>query len=160
MTACQLREYCLELRHIWETARKDAEDEAEEKKDAWRSQALEACRKKKKEQLNEIYRMLSMLCGTSPKPTQKLRFDYYDKDKKHQILEKTPLEFYQALAPEFDVDDLVVLSHDPRYSMNRVYAAKHSASFVGQVTNKVLNVDIDKMNEMVVKMLKNDTPVW
>lgn len=131
-----------------------------ETKSGWKDQAIKICRARKKQQMSEVYRILAMLLGVPPNPTDKLRFDFTDKDKKFKSITMTPLEYYKSLAPEFDVDDLVVLANDPRHSTGKVYSAQLSDSFVGGRTSKYLNVEAEQLEDAVVKMIKEDMAVW
>jgi bleomycin hydrolase len=157
----QLREFALELRGIYTNTRDHHLNSRYGPRGDWRKTANSACRERKSSQLYAIFSILSLALGKPPALGQKLKFEYYDKDKKFQTFEKTAVEIYESLAPEFVVQDCIMLAHDASLPTHRAVVSENSLfNIMGYKPTRFVNVDIDLMEKMVIEMIKADRPVW
>ena len=122
--------------------------------------AVAACRSRKAEQMNEIYSILSMTLGEPPRPNDKLTYEFYDKDKKFQSFNKTPLEIYESLGSAFKASECISLINDPRNEENKLYTVERLGNVWGARPVLYVNTKMDVMHDMIVKLLKADMPIW
>ena len=122
--------------------------------------AIQACRNRKVEQMSELYRIIAMCVGTPPKANETVEFEFYDKNKKFQTLKMSPLELYSSLATTFKAEDNISLINDPRNDMSTLYTVQRLGNVWGARPVLYVNTETKVMEEMVVKMLKADLPVW
>ncbi|MEE8575963.1 MAG: C1 family peptidase [candidate division Zixibacteria bacterium] len=121
--------------------------------------SVEKLRKAKHDILAVIYRILSIHVGTPPE-----RFDWQwrDKDKEfHRDGELTPQEFAERYVT-LDLDEYVCLVHDPRPSspFGRTFTVAYLGNVVGSEPVKYLNVDINTMKKVAMRILLDGEPVW
>ena len=110
--------------------------------------------------MSEVYTILAMCVGVPPKADEKLNYEFYDKKKQFQVLQSTPLELYQSLAPNFKADESISLINDPRNETNKLYTVQRLGNVWGARPVLYVNTEPEIMERMMVKMLKADLPVW
>ena len=120
---------------------------------------LEAMREAKQETLRSIYQILSIHLGTPPSA-----FDWQWKDKDgqfHRDGDMTPLEFAERYIAT-PMEDYVCLVHDPRKDNppGRTYTVQYLGNVVDGTRIKYLNVDIELMKDIAMRMLQDGIPVW
>ncbi|MCH8108651.1 MAG: C1 family peptidase [Chloroflexi bacterium] len=120
---------------------------------------IDAMRQAKRKTLKVVYRVLCIHLGTPPS-----RFDWQwtDKDGQfHRDGEITPLEFAEKYVST-PVDEYVCLVNDPRKTspMGRTYAIDFLGNVVGSPSVKYLNIDIELMKEITLRLLLEEKPVW
>ena len=160
MMFMQRREYMLELREIYAQFKTHDQATKEDVSGQWKFQAIAACRRRKKQQMYEIYSILAMVLGKPPTAKQALTLDVYDKKNKHKCLTMSPLEIYHSLAPDFVVDEFVMVAHDPRHPVNTAYTVQRGSTVLDFNQSKYLNVDIDTIEDLIVATLKTDRAIW
>ena len=119
----------------------------------------EAMREAKQESLRAIYRILSIHLGTPPDS-----FDWQWKDKDgefHRDGTMTPLEFVEKYIST-PMEEFVCLVHDPRRANppGRTYTVQYLGNVVDGTRIKYLNIDIDLMKDIAMRMLHDGRPVW
>ena len=119
----------------------------------------EELRSIKNEVLKTIYHMLSIHLGTPPQV-----FDWQWKDKDKEFTRTgpmTPLEFADKFLTT-PLDDYVCLVHDPRESspMGRTFTVDYLGNIVDGPRVKYLNVDIELIKSITMRMLQDGKPVW
>ena len=119
----------------------------------------EAMREAKQESLRAIYRILSIHLGTPPDS-----FDWQWKDKDgefHRDGTMTPLEFVEKYIST-PMEEFVCLVHDPRRANppGRTYTVQYLGNVVDGTRIKYLNIDIDLMKDIAMRMLQDGRPVW
>ena len=119
----------------------------------------EELRSIKNQVLQTIYHMLSIHLGTPPQV-----FDWQWKDKDNEFTRTgsmTPLEFAEKFLTT-PLDDYVCLVHDPRESspMGRTFTVDYLGNIVDGPRVKYLNVDIELMKSITMRMLLDGKPVW
>ena len=114
---------------------------------------------KKKQMLQQIYKMLTIHLGNPPNT-----FDWQTRDKKKNFIKienLNPKSFYNDHIG-LKLDEYVCLIHCPM--SNKEYNKVYSVNFLGNVVEgnpiKYLNVEIDYMKKATISSLKNDEPVW
>ncbi len=120
---------------------------------------LEAMRQAKQETLQAVYAILAIHLGNPP-----ASFDWQWKDKDgefHRRGDITPAEF----AAEYittPMEEYVCLVHDPRASNppGRTYTVQYLGNVVDGTRIKYLNVDIDLMKDIAMRMIQDGKPVW
>ena len=119
----------------------------------------EAMREAKQESLRAIYRILSIHLGTPPEA-----FDWQWKDRDgefHRDGTMTPLEFVEKYIST-PMEEFVCLVHDPRRANppGRTYTVQYLGNVVDGTRIKYLNIDIDLMKDIAMRMLQDGRPVW
>ena len=120
---------------------------------------LDAMRQAKEEALRAIYQILCIHLGNPP-----ANFDWQWKDKDgefHRNGQMTPLEFAEKYIAT-PMEEYVCLVHDPRQSNppGRTYTVQYLGNVVDGARIKYLNVDIDLMKDIAMRMLLDGKPVW
>ena len=133
---------------------------AKEIRDAYAAESgPEELRSIKNQGLKTIYQMLSIHLGTPPQV-----FDWQWKDKDNEFTRTgplTPLEFADKFLTT-PLDDYVCLVHDPRESspMGRTFTVDYLGNIVDGPRVKYLNVDIELIKSITMRMLQDGKPVW
>ena len=114
---------------------------------------------KKKQMLEQIYKMLTIHLGNPPN-----KFDWQIRDKKKNFIKfenLNPNSFYSDHIG-LKLDEYVCLIHCPMSDKeyNKVYTVKFLGNVVEGNPIKYLNVEIDDMKKATISSLKNDEPVW
>ena len=129
-------------------------------RDAYSSESgLEELRRIKNEVLKVIYDMLCIHLGTPPR---ELDWQWKDKDGKFTRSGKlTPLEF-AANYLQTHIQDYVSLVHDPRESspVGATFTVEYLGNVVDAPPIKYLNIDIQLMKDITLRMLQDGKPVW
>ncbi len=120
---------------------------------------LREIRRLKMDQLNEVYRFLSIFLGEPPKT-----FDWHfrDKKKKYQLHEHlTPKSFLKKYVP-YKVNDKVCLVHDPRdnHPYNKTYTVKYLENIAEGQKFTFLNLPIRDLERYTIASLKANEAVW
>ena len=120
---------------------------------------LDAMRASKEEALRSIYQILCIHLGNPP-----ASFDWQWKDKDgdfHRDGAMTPLEFAERYITT-PMEEFVCLVHDPRRSNppGRTYTVQYLGNVVDGTSIKYLNVDIELMKDITMRMLQDGKPVW
>jgi len=133
---------------------------AKEIRDLYADEAgIDDMRQVKHETLKVIYRTLCIHLGTPP---DSFNWQWTDKDGQfHRDGEITPLEFagkYVVTA----VDDFVCLVNDPRETspLGRTFTIEFLGNIVGGSSVKYLNIDIETMKQITLRLLLEERPVW
>lgn len=113
---------------------------------------------RKESSIEEIYRLL---CNCFGVPKEKFDFEYVDKDKNYHIIKDlNPKSFFELL--EINLDDYVSIinSPTPDKPFNKTYTITYLGNVVEGDSVTHLNLDIERINELVVKQLLDQEPVW
>lgn len=113
--------------------------------------------KKRKEFLNEVYRMTVIAFG---EPTQKFDLEYRDDDNKYQLDQNlTPLDFFHKYF-EDDLDEYVVLFNAPDHEFDKLYALPFEDNVEGGTPIQFLNTEIDNLKQAAIKQLEAGETIW
>lgn len=113
--------------------------------------------KKRKEFLNEVYRMAVIAFG---EPTQKFDLEYRDDDNKYQLDQNlTPLDFFHKYF-EDDLDEYVVLFNAPDHEFDKLYALPFEDNVEGGTPIQFLNTKIDNLKQAAIKQLEAGETIW
>ncbi len=113
--------------------------------------------KKRKEFLNEVYRMAVIAFG---EPTQKFDLEYRDDDNKYQLDQNlTPLDFFHKYF-EDDLDEYVVLFNAPDHEFDKLYALPFEDNVEGGTPIQFLNTEIDNLKQAAIKQLEAGKTIW
>ncbi|ORY70780.1 peptidase C1B, bleomycin hydrolase [Leucosporidium creatinivorum] len=159
----KLREYALELRSLHAAAMRSLADVQGKSRLEKKEIASQSARKRKEEQMEEVYRILAISLGTPPKPDDEFTWEYYDKDKKYHKLVTTPLKFYKEFVTASGGGDLtrkISLIHDPRNEFNKLYTVSRLGNVVGGDPVLYINTEIKNLKDVAITLLKQGTPVW
>ena len=120
---------------------------------------LDAMREAKQAALRSIYQILCIHLGNPP-----AEFDWQWKDKAgefHRDGRMTPLEFAEKYIAT-PMEEYVCLVHDPRRSSppGRTYTVQYLGNVVDGARIKYLNVDIELMKDITMRMLLDGKAVW
>jgi bleomycin hydrolase len=120
---------------------------------------LDEMRRSKQETLNSLYQVLCIHLGTPP---GRFFWQWTDKDKGFQRDgEMTPREFAQKYIVT-PMEEYVCLVHDPRQSspVGSTFTIQYLGNLVDGSPVKYLNIDIEMMKEITLRMLQDGKPVW
>ena len=120
---------------------------------------LEAMREAKDEALRSVYRILCIHLGNPP-----ASFDWQWQDKDGEFRrngQMTPLEFAEKYIST-PMEEYICLVHDPRRANppGRTYTVQYLGNVVDGARIKYLNVDIELMKDIAMRMLQDGKPVW
>ena len=116
-------------------------------------------RQAKNRSLGAIYQVLCIHLGTPP---GRFNWQWSDKDGEfHRDGEMTPLEF-AAKYITTPMDDYVCLVHDPRENspFGRTFTIEYLGNVVDGSPIRYLNVEIQLMKDITMRMLQDGKPVW
>ena len=119
----------------------------------------DAMRQAKQETLQAVHRILCIHLGNPP---QRFNWQWKDKDGDfHRDGTMTPPEF-AAKYIATPMEEYVCLVHDPRPANppGRTYTVQYLGNVVDGTRIKYLNVDIDLMKDITMRMLLDGQPVW
>ncbi|GAA5904891.1 C1 family peptidase [Sporobolomyces salmoneus] len=145
----KLREFALDLRVRW----------AKNVERMKHSDAMEDVRALKMEQMEVVFRVLTIACGAPPKPDEEFTWEFTDKKGKYHSLTTTPLEFAKVHVG-YDVSDTITLVNDPRHEYNTVLTVERLGNVVGGRKTRYLNVPIEVMKRCAIDLIKGQNPVW
>ena len=120
---------------------------------------VEALYELKKEYNRKIYNILTSCFGLPP---QQFDFEYIDKNDEYH-LEKglTPLSFFNKYIG-VEIDEFVSLIHGP--TKDKEYGKTYILEYVGNVIGGKpithLNVEFDRLEELIINTLKDGEIVW
>lgn len=113
--------------------------------------------------IHQIYDILVKFLGEPPKEFR-WNFECLNEDGEYdgQSFISNPVAFTEMVLPSgvLDIDDFVVLIHDPQYETRKVYEMKYTAGMYGGNNSRVLNLPIDRLKECVKKSVLAKLPVW
>ena len=133
---------------------------AKQIRDAYATESgLDELRKIKDGYLGVIYDILCLHLGTPP-----TQVDWQWKDKDGEFTREgtvTPLEFASKYLTT-PIEDYVSLVHDPRETspLGRTFTVAHLGNVVDAPPIKYLNIDIELMKNIALRMLQDGKPVW
>ena len=122
-------------------------------------QGLEGMRSAKNTALNSIYQILCIHLGTPP---QEFNWQWTDKDNEfHRDGNMTPSQFAEKYIVT-PMEEFVCIVHDPRGTspVGKTFTIEYLGNVVGGTPIKYLNVDIQLMKDLTLKMLQDGKPVW
>ncbi|PKK86897.1 MAG: aminopeptidase [Tenericutes bacterium HGW-Tenericutes-8] len=112
----------------------------------------------KKQTLNELY---GFLCDSFGIPPKQFDFEFVD-EKKQYVIEKdiTPVEFYHRVG--INLSDYQSVIHAP--TKDKPYMKTYTVAYLGNVIGgkdiKHLNLEMDRLIELIVLQLKTHEVVW
>lgn len=125
--------------------------------------ALDASKTK---MMYEMQRLMTLLLGPTPKPTDAFTWQYNDKDGKAQQLTTTPKEFAKNItSADFRitssvVESMISLVNDPRHEPLSLLTVSRLGNVVGGRGVSYVNVDMETLKGTCVKMLKSGLPIF
>jgi bleomycin hydrolase len=75
-------------------------------------------------------------------------------------LKVTPKNLYQSIQASFDASEYISLINDLRNAMNKLYTVDRLGNVWGGRPVLYVNTECDVLEMMVIKMLRDDVPVW
>ena len=123
------------------------------------SKGLEAVKALKEEYIKKMYRLLISLYGVPP---TKFNFEYTDKDGHcHREEFASPLAFKERFLGGF-LDEFVSIINAPTESkpFNQTYTVKYLGNVAGGKDVLHLNLEMDRMKELIINQLKDNQIVW
>jgi bleomycin hydrolase len=123
----------------------------------WKGVPTTELREKKRELMEEFYRLLCINLG---RPPETFYWEWRDKsDLFHRRGVITPVQFYDEYVG-IALDDFVSLINSPNKDFNRLYTVEYSGNVVGGQETRFLNVDLKTMKKATTEMVKANHPVW
>ena len=121
--------------------------------------SLVELREKKKDMLDEVYRILSICLGIPP---QSFDFEYRDKDDRFFKMNNiTPVEFFEKYV-KINLDDYVSVINAP--TDDKPFGRCFTVKFLGNVVDgspvNYLNLPIGDLKMLAIKQMKDNVPVW
>ncbi len=120
---------------------------------------MQEMEEKKREMMDEIYRILSISLGVPP---EKFTYEYKDKDGNYHILKDvTPIDFLEKYA-KINLDDMVSVINCP--TPDKEFMKTYTVRFLGNVAGGsdviYLNVPMKDLKEMALKAVSKGEPTW
>ena len=120
---------------------------------------VEALYKLKEEYNKKIYQILTSSFGLPP---EQFDFEYVDKDGQYHIeKDLTPKAFFDKYIGE-TIDEFVSIIHAP--TKDKEYLKTYSIEYVGNVVGGKpvthLNIEMDRLEELIIAQLKDGEIVW
>lgn len=133
----------------------------------------------KSKMMIEVYQILSKMLGTPPCPDEEFTWSFlpnrdlvelieneqsriesgkYETLKIKQVLTITPIDFYKKFISH-SLDDYLNIINDPRNEYYKYYQSSESDIVVGFPVNGFYNMPIDKMAELCILSILDNTPV-
>ena len=114
---------------------------------------------KKTDMMKNIYKVLCSSFGIPPKT---FSFEYVNKSDEYNIVKKiTPKEFMENYVG-INLDDYVSIINSPTKDkpFNETYTVKYLGNVIEGNKVKYLNLDINRLKELVISQLKDGETVW
>ncbi|GAA5865875.1 hypothetical protein JCM8547_005743 [Rhodosporidiobolus lusitaniae] len=145
----KLREMGMTLRH---EVRKDL-------KQASKKRAVNNARPMKEGMMKEIYRILTITCGTPKKPNEEFEWEFVDKSGRYHKIVTTPLNFVRDHVG-YSLSDAISVIDDPRHKPETPMTIERLGNVVGGRPLRYLNMPSATLAKLAVSVLKTGTPVW
>lgn len=116
--------------------------------------------------MQEIQKIMTLLLGPTPNPTEAFAWTYADKDKKVHSLSITPKDFAKNITSSnfqlnsTTISDMVSLVHDPRNDLMTLLTVDRLGNVVGGRDITYINVDMETLKQACVKMIKAGLPIF
>ena len=117
-------------------------------------------RKRKLEQMEEIYNALVIAFGPPPKYDEEFLFEYYDKNNKFNSIKSNPIDFYKNYLNGFKPNQWFSLINDPRNQYSKLYTVDKLQNVKGATPVYYVNTTSDRLIQQVIHHLKNGQPVF
>lgn len=120
---------------------------------------VDEARRRKREVLDVVYRVLCIHLGTPP---ERFVWQWADRDRNfHRDGILTPAEFASRYV-ELPIDDYVCLVNDPRESspLGRTFTVEYLGNVVGAPPVRYLNIESSLMKTIAAAALQAGEPVW
>ncbi|KAG8671616.1 bleomycin hydrolase [Fusarium poae] len=120
----------------------------------------------KDKMMREISLIMTLLLGPPPSPEDAFTWQYNDKNGKAHEVKSTPKEFAKNIySSEFritstTIDSMISLVHDPRHEPLNLLSVSRLGNIVGGRGVSYVNVDIDTLKKVCIKMLKAGIPIF
>ena len=118
---------------------------------------------KKEYVMKNIYKILCSCFGVLPKT---FSFEYVSEDAEkntqyHKIKDITPHQFLEEYIG-IELNDYISIIHSPTEDkpFNETYTVKYLGNVIEGNSVKYLNIDINRLKELVINQLKDEEPVW
>ena len=120
---------------------------------------VEEINNRKEEAMKNIYKMLCSSFGIPPKT---VNFEYVNKSKEYNIIKNiTPQEFLEKYV-EIDLNEYVSIINSPTKDkpFNCTYTVKYLGNVIEGNKVKYLNLEMNRLKELIIAQLKDGQPVW
>ena len=114
---------------------------------------------KKSKYMENIYKMLCSSFGIPPKT---FSFEYVNKSDEYNCIKNiTPKEFLERYIG-INLNEYVSIINSPTKDkpFNQTYTVKYLGNVIEGNAVKYLNMEMDRLKELVIEQLKNNEPVW
>ena len=132
---------------------------ASDAKNAYQEKGIEEVKRIKDELMKKVYFLLISAYGVPPK---EFDFEYVDKDNKYHLERGfTPLSFKEKYIGD-TLNEYVSIINAPTESkpFNKTYTIQYLGNVVGDKGICHLNVSMDRLKELILSQLKDNTIVW
>ncbi|KAH8690003.1 putative bleomycin hydrolase [Talaromyces proteolyticus] len=122
----------------------------------------------KRNALQEIHTILTIMLGPPPSPDKEFTWTFYDANEKFTKVITKPTQFAATLSDKqtvracggTDVHQLFSLVNDPRNEYNRLLTVDRLGNVVDGVPVRYVNVDMDIIKAGAIAMLRAGIPVF
>lgn len=121
---------------------------------------IDELRQAKDEMMKTVYRILSICLG---EPPMRFTWETRDKDKNFvKVANITPQEFFKEYVG-WNLDDYVTVINAP--TADKPYGKTYTVQYLGNVADgaypvKYLNLPMDDLRDITIRMLKDNQAVW
>lgn len=116
--------------------------------------------------MQDVQKIMTLLLGPTPNPTEEFTWTYADKDNKVHSQTMTPKDFAKNITSSnfqissTTISDMVSLVHDPRNELMSLLTVDRLGNVVGGRNITYINVDMDTLKNACVKMIKAGLPIF
>jgi bleomycin hydrolase len=116
--------------------------------------------------MQDVQKIMTLLLGPTPNPTEEFTWTYADKDGKAHSLTTTPQDFAQNISSSnfqissATISNMVSLVNDPRNDYMSLLTVDRLGNIVGGRNITYINVDMEILKQACVKMIKAGLPIF
>jgi bleomycin hydrolase len=124
-----------------------------------KSESEEKLQARKKEMMDEFYRLLTLFLGVPP---TEFDFEYVDKDKKYHADRKLTAKAFYDKYVDMDLSNYISIINAPTQNkpFNKTFTVQYLGNVEGGNPVKYLNLDMKTFKALAIKQLKDKDPVW
>lgn len=114
---------------------------------------------RKKEMMDEFYRLLTLFLGIPP---TEFDFEYVDKDKDYHADRKLTAKAFYDKYVDMDLSNYISIINAPTQNkpFNKTFTVQYLGNVEGGNPVKYLNLDMKTFKALAIKQLKDKDPVW
>lgn len=118
--------------------------------------------------MQEIHRILTLMLGPPPNPSQDIDWEFYDKDDKFCSVRTSPLKLAGELSSKASIEanrgmnihEVFSLVNDPRNEHGSLLSVSRLGNVIDMRPVRYVNTDMTTLKNACIEMLKADLPIF